>query len=148
MIKNEKQLKISKKKLVELEQKLVDTKATKELSTLKKKMIAASLENLTAQLRAEIEEYESISNGQSISFADRELADLPKLIMAYKIQNKLTQKTFSKQLGIKEQQLQRYESDDFSKMSFQNMLNLLQKIKLNVKISKSEMSKKGKHLMS
>jgi hypothetical protein len=142
MIKNEKQLKISKKKLVELEQKLVDTKATKELSTLKKKMIAASLENLTAQLRAEIEEYESISNGQSISFADRELADLPKLIMAYKIQNKLTQKTFSKQLGIKEQQLQRYESDDFSKMSFQNMLNLLQKIKLNVKISKSEMSKK------
>jgi DNA-binding XRE family transcriptional regulator len=148
MIKNEKQLKISKKKLVELGQKLVDTKATKELSTLKKKMIAASLENLTAQLRAEIEEYESISNGQSISFADRELADLPKLIMAYKIQNKLTQKTFSKQLGIKEQQLQRYESDDFSKMSFQNMLNLLQKIKLNVKISKSEMSKKAKHLMS
>jgi DNA-binding XRE family transcriptional regulator len=138
MIKNEKQLKISKKKLVELEQKLIDTKATKELSTLKKKMIAASLENLTAQLRAEIEEYESISNGQSISFADRELADLPKLIMAYKIQNKLTQKTFSKQLGIKEQQLQRYESDDFSKMSFQNMLNLLQKIKLNVKISKAK----------
>jgi HTH-type transcriptional regulator / antitoxin HigA len=68
------------------------------------------------------------------------------LIMAYKIQNKLTQKTFSKQLGIKEQQLQRYESENFSKMSFQNMLNLLQKIKLSVKISKSELVQKQKRI--
>lgn len=146
MIKNEKQLKISKKKLVDIKKKLVDTKAAKELSALKKKMIAASLENLTEQLRTEIEEYESIREGKAISFADRELADLPQLIMAYKIQNKLTQKTFSKQLGIKEQQLQRYESENFSKMSFQNMLNLLQKIKLSVKISKSELAQKQKRL--
>lgn len=46
----------------------------------------------------------------------------------------MTQKEFSEKVGMKEQQLQRYEAEDFNSISFKNLLKILHAIGLKVTV--------------
>jgi len=49
----------------------------------------------------------------------------------------MTQKEFAKKIGMKEQQLQRYESEDFQSISFKNLMKILQAIGLDILIQET-----------
>ena len=59
------------------------------------------------------------------------------MITEYKIANHLTNKEFAKILGLKEQQLQRYEAESFKTVSFQNLVKFLNIIELDLKIKEA-----------
>lgn len=133
MIKNEKQYKISKKKLLEVSEKVfaLEEKASTSIS---QKMILASTKNFKVEIEQEIKAYEKIKATKKIQLKETSIEQLPKLITQYKIANHLSNKEFAKQLNLKEQQLQRYEATGFKTISFEKLIRFLQHINLDIKV--------------
>ncbi len=144
MIKNEKQYKISKKRLNELVERINATKYSGNHNSLKLKMLTAPLEGIKKEMEKEIAEYEKLKANKSIILKERSLAEVPNIIIEYKIAHNLTHKDFSKLLGIKEQQLQRYESDGFKTVSFQNLMKFINLINLDLKVKETVIKPKRK----
>jgi len=67
----------------------------------------------------------------------RRISDLPTMIIEYRVRSGMTQKEFAKKIGMKEQQLQRYESEDFQSISFKNLMKILQAIGLDILIQET-----------
>lgn len=142
MIKNEKQYKISKRLLSDVESKITNAeKHINESNDLKSTLIIGSLENFRDEVAADIQQYERLKTGKE-KLKERSLSELPSLIIEYKIANNLTQKDLSKKLGLKEQQLQRYEAEGFKTVSFQNLVKFLDLMKLNLTIKATPLKRR------
>jgi adenine-specific DNA methylase len=150
MIKNEKQYKITNKKLAILHEKIAEMKSEGDRLSLTRQLVLNSLLDMSTDMENEIAEYDLLKKNKTEILKSRSLFELPSLITEYKIAPGLTQKEFSKKIGMKEQQFQRYEAENFQGISFKNLLKLLQAIGLDViimdtpigKISKKESSGK------
>ena len=136
MIKNEKQYKVSKKALFNLIEQINKIKSESP-QTIKQKLIIGSIEDFKEDIEKEIRDYEKLQTAKSTVLKERSIHDLPSMIIEYKIANHLTHKEFAKLLDLKEQQLQRYEAESFKTVSFQNLMNFLNRIQLDLKIKKS-----------
>jgi DNA-binding Xre family transcriptional regulator len=144
MINNEKQYKISKKKFNEIITEIEKVKKASEQNPLRNKLILASLQNVKQELENEIAIYESLKNTTPKTLAERFIAELPSILTEYKIISGLTQKEFAEKLGLKEQQLQRYEAENFKGVSFKNLLKFLDAIGLEIKIKETRLNKARK----
>jgi len=142
MIKNEKQYKISNKRLAEVTAKIDKITSATEVNDLKKEMLLASLENIKEEVQKEVNDYSSLKSGKSTKLKERNISELPNLIIEYKIANNLTHKEFSQRLGLKEQQLQRYESEGFKSVSFQNLVKFINIMNLNLKIKETSIKRR------
>jgi transcriptional regulator with XRE-family HTH domain len=118
MIKNERQYKITKAQIQRFEQALRD--AAKEQPALKGVdpiFEAAHREALQSQLeslQAEVAEYETLQAGDQKVFEVDSLDILPTALIKARIAAGLTQKMLADRLGLKEQQIQRYEATEYS----------------------------------
>ncbi|MBX2930868.1 MAG: hypothetical protein KF781_02845 [Chitinophagaceae bacterium] len=136
MIKNEKQYRVSKNKLKELHNKLNELKTNKK-RTFSQNMVLASMQNIKEEIEGEIKAYENLKTSQKIQFKETSIEQLPQLLTEYKIANHLSNKEFSEQLNLKEQQLQRYEATGFRGVSFDKLVSFLNKTDLKIKIKVS-----------
>ncbi|MEP6465721.1 MAG: helix-turn-helix domain-containing protein [Parafilimonas sp.] len=133
MIKNEKQYSVSKKTLNDVIEKINKTKAESN-QNIKHKIFLDSIQDFKEDIEKEISEYEQLKSSKPTILKERSLSNLPDVIIEYKIANHLTHKEFAKILGLKEQQLQRYEAELFKTVSFQNLIKFLNLIQLDLKI--------------
>jgi HTH-type transcriptional regulator/antitoxin HigA len=138
MIKNEKQYKISKKKLKEIVLKIIEIKKDSSNDRLRNDLILATYTNLKKDIEKEISKYEKIKSNPNNINTERDITELPRLIIEYKIAAGLTHKEFSKRLGLKEQQLQRHEAQNFKGVSFNNLIKYLDIIGLDIRIKGSK----------
>lgn len=141
MIKNEKQYRISKKKLKELNEHIDRTTKETDKNPLRNQLILASLNSSKNEIGNDILLYESLKKNKQGLLKERLIAELPSVITEYKIVSGLTQKEFAEMLGIKEQQLQRYESESFKGVTFRNLLKFLDLIGLEIKIKETRMTR-------
>ncbi|NII24807.1 helix-turn-helix transcriptional regulator [Pseudoflavitalea sp. X16] len=141
MINNEKQYKISKKRLNEIVTEIETVKNASDQHPLRNKLILASLLNVKQELEEEITDYESLKNTSKNTLPERVISELPSILTEYKIISGMTQKEFSEKLGLKEQQLQRYEADNFKGVSFKNLLKFLEAIGLEIRIKETRLNK-------
>lgn len=141
MIKNEKQYRISKRKLKEINEHIDKTTKETEKNPLRNQLILASLNSSKNEIENDILLYESLKKNKQGVLKERLIAELPSVITEYKIVSGLTQKEFAKMLGIKEQQLQRYESESFKGVTFRNLLKFLDIIGLEIKIKEARMTR-------
>ena len=133
MIKNEKQYKIAKNKLAEIRQEIVCIKAAyDEGLPAEEELILLSLNMMKNQMEDEIAAYDLLKKKKSGLLKSRKISDLPSVIIEYKIHSGMTQKEFSQKIGMKEQQLQRYEAEDFQSISFKNLMKILEAIGLEI----------------
>jgi transcriptional regulator with XRE-family HTH domain len=98
---------------------------------LKTAQIDAVRNDLTA-LEAEIEAYERLRAGAVRSFDAGSLADLPRLLIQARIAAGLTQRQLADRLGLKEQQIQRYEATAYEGASFSRLVDVADAIGLQV----------------
>jgi HTH-type transcriptional regulator/antitoxin HigA len=145
MIKNEKQYKISKKLLNEVNENIANLKRDTTQHPLKIKMMLASALNIQKEMEQDILLYETLKTDKLAILKERLFSDLPSLLIEYKIKSGLTQKEFAAQLGIKEQQLQRYEADNFRSVTFKNLLRFLDAIGLEITIKETRMTRTNKN---
>jgi ribosome-binding protein aMBF1 (putative translation factor) len=126
MIKNEKQYKITKKLLVDWEEnrRLLRAKPQSGVSELIHKERLHSVEEEIRQLKKQVKEYEEIKTGKQ-KLSDLELIEaVPELLVKWRIACNLTQKQLAKQLGMHENQLQRYENTNYAGASLSTVLQV------------------------
>ena len=145
MIKNEKQYRISKRKADELIDAIERINNDPKKDPLRKELLTTSLIMAKQDIEQEIKEYEKLKKDTIGKLKERLFADLPSLLIEYKIKSGLTQKEFAAQLGIKEQQLQRYEADNFRSVTFKNLLRFLDAIDLEITIKETRMTRTNKN---
>jgi len=78
--------------------------------------------------------YEQLRTSNSSLLSERSIDNLPELLIEFKINSGMTQKEFSQKVGMKEQQIQRYEAEDFKSISFRNLLKILHAIGLEITV--------------
>ncbi|MCX6316368.1 MAG: helix-turn-helix transcriptional regulator [Bacteroidetes bacterium] len=144
MINNEKQYKISKRKLRELNAQIDKISKDTAQNPLRNQLIRASLNNSKKEIENEISRYETLKKKNEGVLNERLIAELPSVITEYKIVSGLTQKQLSHILGLKEQQLQRYEATGFKSVTFKKLLKFLDMIGLEIKIKETRLSGRKK----
>ena len=121
MIKNERQYRITNAQAEKFSDALnsLRTDRSKEpmLAELEGNALASELEILRGQLH----EYDALRSGKSCVIEVGSFDELPKALVKSRIALGLSQKELAERLGMKEQQLQRYESTDYQAASMSRL---------------------------
>lgn len=133
MIKNQKQVSVTKERLEELRKGLLEWEdREKDKSSLKYLMGKYSLNSLIEDLQRELNEYEGLCNGNFHILNAKSLNDIPKVLIGARLAQKFSQKDLGELVGLKEQQIQRYESTDYETASWPRIVEIA--FALNLKL--------------
>src|SRR6185369_8608892 len=72
----------------------------------------------------EVQEYEALSAGTITTFETHSLDELPGLLVKARIARRMTHKELAERLNVKEQQVQRWEANDFAGASIDNLKSI------------------------
>jgi DNA-binding XRE family transcriptional regulator len=117
-VKNERQYRLARTRLAASERGLEEVQATgASLSEpIGSAYVAGYVGNIN-ELRADIAEYEAIRDGHTV-IEIKELSDLPLAMIKKRIQLGLTQRDLAERIGAHEQQVQRWEENEYQGVQF------------------------------
>ncbi len=122
MIKNERQYRITRAQADRFSEALRSFEAeAAHQSAVHPRLLSVQKEALESQLsdlRAEIREYETLKAGNFALEQLKGISELPTLLIKARIASGLSQRDLANRLGLKEQQIQRYEATDYASASF------------------------------
>lgn len=117
MIKNERQYRITKAQADRFRETIRGHRQARgDSEGLHPLIVRAQEEALCSQLEdleTELKEYESLKSGPFRLEELRIVADLPTILIKARIAQGLSQKELAERVGLKEQQIQRYEATDY-----------------------------------
>ena len=117
MIKNERQYRITKAQAAKFSDALNSLRqrpADEGLHPLISKAQEESLSSQLSDLENELHEYESLKAGDFQMDSLGVVADLPSILIKARIAQGLSQRDLAEKVGLKEQQIQRYEATDYA----------------------------------
>lgn len=94
----------------------------------------AALRSQLHDLRDQLKEYEELAGGKVSVLKVGSLADLPQALVRARIASGLSQKQLAGRLGLKEQQVQRYEAADYRQASLSRLLEIAKALDLEVRM--------------
>ncbi|TRW25958.1 ImmA/IrrE family metallo-endopeptidase [Flavobacterium zepuense] len=84
------------------------------------------------ELLDEVNEYEDLKDGKIIISEIDNIDQLPLALIRSRIANQLTQSELAERLGMKMQQIQRYESEKYSSASLKTLIRIADQLKLKL----------------
>ena len=135
MIKNEKQYRITKAQVRRFQDAVAELAGQTRPSNISSRLWKAQREAARSQmeeLREQVEAYERLSTGRSKEVVLEAVADLPKALIRARIAAGMTQEALARRLGVKPQQVQRYEATDYGSASFARILRVVQALGLSM----------------
>ena len=118
MIKNERQYKITKAQAARFSNALDSLRQRPNNDNSLHPLIAKAREDAVrsqlADLEGELREYEALKAGDFQWDSLKVVADLPSILIKARIAQGLSQKELAERIGLKEQQIQRYEATDYA----------------------------------
>lgn len=132
MIQNEHQYKVTQNKLKDLEKALVELSALK--NTLHSRQFSSRQKGLQLtidSLRQEIEEYNSLKQQTSITISS--IQELPIALIKARIAMGMTQKELAEKIGVKEQQVQRDEANQYSSAGFHRITEVAKALDISIR---------------
>jgi ribosome-binding protein aMBF1 (putative translation factor) len=139
MIKNERQYRITKAQAQKFEQALAElencTEDKKQENPILFETQMSALESQLEDLREELQEYESLTthvNNEPLVFELNSLEALPLALIKARIATKLSQKDLAERLGLKEQQIQRYEATEYASANLARVIEISQVLGLKL----------------
>ena len=137
MIKNERQYRITKAQAQKFRLALAQLKAgageSAHLHPRLRQTERDALESQWENLQAEITEYEALLNGRQKSFLLGSFDDLPRALIKARIASGLSQRELAGRLGLKEQQIQRYEATEYASASLSRVSAVIQALNVQVR---------------
>jgi len=137
MIKNERQYRITKtqaeKFALALAQMGQTPEQAAEMHPLLQRAQADALKSQLDSLRAEIAAYENLRSGKERTFISHSFDELPASLIKARIASGLSQKDLAERLGLKEQQVQKYEATDYTSASLERVRAVIQALGVTVK---------------
>lgn len=120
MIKNDREYRITKSQAAKFERALAELSASggdARLHPLVQKAQSDALKSQLEDLQEQIAEYEGLQSGQWSVISLNSLEELPRALIQARIAAGLTQRELAERLGLKEQQIQRYEATEYASAS-------------------------------
>lgn len=125
MIKNDKQLKNTREVLEGFQASLEKVKADDTMPPLRREYELGHLTQKLEEFRKEISEYESLKKGMVVSLRVDDFSKFPEIMIKARLAKGWTQAELAERVGIKEQQIQRYEASDYSTASLPRIDDIL-----------------------
>lgn len=137
MIRNDRQYRITKTALSKFEEALraLQSQAV-DRSGIDVRIQQAEKDAIAEQmndLRAQVHEYEELASGKVGVLELGSLAELPSALVRARISSGLSQRDLAERLGIKEQQVQRYEATDYRQASLARLLDVASALNIQVR---------------
>lgn len=136
MIKNERQYRITRAQAARFTQALRQFEGeSSELEGLHPLLVKARKDALRSQLADlvhDLREYDALKEGSFDFDQLKTVAEIPKLLIRARIARGLSQRELADRLGLKEQQIQRYEATDYSSASLARMTNVVTALGVSV----------------
>lgn len=136
MIKNDRQYRLTKNQLEEFKASLDLFDKSPQPTTLDPKFVEAyrsSLLDQVEELQFEIQEYEDLSAGKLKHFVIDSFDDLPTFLIRARIARGFTQKQLAEKLEAKEQQVQRWEANDYAGASIETLKHIVEALGVEVR---------------
>jgi transcriptional regulator with XRE-family HTH domain len=127
MIVNERQYKASRKQVKLFERALEDARDSTPRAGLDPKIHAAMVDGIHGELqdlRKQVRRYEQVKAGKVTTRKIKRVADLPEALIEARIARNLTHKQLAEQMGMAEQQIQRYEKERYGKTSLNRLAQI------------------------
>lgn len=140
MIKNDRQYRITKAQAAKLEQALsreIKRGDSAKVHPLLRKAQSDALSSQLADLRSELKQYEALRSGKRTKLNVTSLDELPQALIQARVASGLSQKELAQRLGLKEQQIQRYEATDYASASLSRVCEVARSLGLKVKAEAS-----------
>jgi len=134
MIKNEHQYRVTRGEIQGFEDALAElsSRPAGSLPDIIRKARADALGSQLEDLRAELGEYEAIREGATAPRRPQSLRDIPRFLIQSRIYRGWTQRDFSERCGLKEQQIQRYEAQDYGQASLDTLCELARVLEVDL----------------
>ena len=128
MIKNERQYRITKAQAVRFERSLEDLRRGEEEEDLHPLIAKAREDAIRSQLsdlRSELREYEALKAGDFELDQLGVVSGLPAMLIKARIARGMSQRDLAERIGLKEQQIQRYEATDYASVSLSRIKDVV-----------------------
>lgn len=135
MIKNEKQYRITKAQVRRFQDAIAELAGRKRPANITPRLWRAqrqAAESQVEELQEQVEAYERLHVGKSKAVALESVEDLPKALIRARIAAGMTQESLAHRLGVKPQQVQRYEASEYESASFARILKVVQALGLTM----------------
>lgn len=136
MISNERQYKTSKRQLVRLRQAIRDFDLAAVAEQVGSSVLAtAELQALRSEeevVSSQIAEYEELRSGAVTKLTASSLEEIPRILIQARIAQQLTQRELAERIGLKAQQVQRYESSEYRSASLQRLFQIARALELSI----------------
>lgn len=136
MITNERQYKITKSQLTLFQEAISSFDLKNKTQLIGSEILAlAELESLKSEveiLKNQIHEYETLRDGTKSSITTSSLSELPQVLIKARIVQNLSQKELANLLNLKEQQIQRYEAEEYHSASLKRLMEVAEALNLNI----------------
>ncbi|MBI4558616.1 MAG: helix-turn-helix domain-containing protein [Candidatus Hydrogenedentes bacterium] len=136
MITNERQYRITKAQLSKMKEAVqtfdVEAVARRTGSTVLAKAELEALRSEVEVLSAELREYETLKSGTVTILKAHNLEALPGILVRARIARGLSQRQLADMLGLREQQIQRYESENYASASLRRLSEVANVLQLNI----------------
>ena len=129
MIKNERQYRITKTQARRFEQTLKELMSggheDEGLHPLIAKAREEAIRSQLTELRSEIEEYEALKVGKFEMDDLGVVSGLPAMLIKARIARGMSQRELAERIGLKAQQIQRYEATDYASVSLSRIREVI-----------------------
>lgn len=137
MIKNERQYRITKAEAHKFKNVLANLESSQdpEVDPMVREAEIAALQSQLGDLILELSEYEELQTGVDPLIEVHGIEKLPLALIKARISAGLSQKELSNQLGLKEQQIQRYEATNYAGANIARLRDVAQALGVHIKES-------------
>lgn len=136
MIKNERQYRITKAQAEKFDSAIRNLEAAPQDKRVHPKLQKAQLDALRSQLsdlHKDLEEYQALKSGNRRVIELDSFEDLPRVLIQARIASGMSQEVLAKRLGVKPQQIQRYEATDYISASLGRVEQVIRSLGIKVR---------------
>ncbi|HUP69972.1 MAG TPA: helix-turn-helix transcriptional regulator [Acidimicrobiales bacterium] len=135
MIKNQRQYQLTRAQVARFEAVLADLTGRPPGADEHPRLRQAQIDAVTGQrdaLLAQLAEYDALASGQR-PVLEFPFSELPQGLIGARIASGMTQGELASRVGIKEQQIQRYEATDYASASFTRINEIIDVLGVRVR---------------
>jgi DNA-binding transcriptional regulator YiaG len=135
MIANERQFRIANAQMKRFEEALAAQAATGPSPDVHPRIHQAMIEATASErdeLRAQVERYDDLRSGRVAQRTLTSIRELPIALIEARIAARLTQRELAEQLGVPEQQVQRWEANGYAGVGIERLQEIADALRLQV----------------
>lgn len=135
MIANEFQYNLTRSQAARFEQALrdLDEPVNQALHPILARAEKDALQSQLESLRSELGDYDALRAGKKKSFLGESFDEFPRMLIEARIAAGLSQRQLADRLGLKEQQIQRYEASHYGSASLNRVRQVIDALGLKVR---------------